>query len=509
MLKSNKTLLLFFAFVIIVTSGCLGNPKPDNNECSKSTFIIDEITEGTLSISDESALPEKFTLKLKACIRSYEKIETKLPHTYWAISRSRKALETVKDFRDEETAKTSTILGTNESEVIKTNTDGTGCLSWEEVYDYAHNNQSEWIILKRHIKGISSQRPGTCTIPLAVNPWLQLEKYKNIQVADYRERYEQDNSIIKKRIVKDVDGLTYLKQKKEEERKNKVDIIINPLQLNTDSTISTTATQRVYQNTITARLTYKIKDINGALNSNYITQGNFVIEPTLLVNERNAKENNAGTVTEEFIMVNTNENTPIKTRFSDKYLTSNNFQWVTPYERHHYQVKLYLKIIPTGETAKRINPFEGIYPIGNKLDKLLSNNILTLPLNNILRTKYDNKILGKSENIFSKTANPDQVALNECLKNITGNDISQCLSLDKILDTSYRGALPAGWLVGNLDIRFFQMKKENWLFREITSLVKTNIYDRSLGPIGKEPIHIKVLDLSSGVVQEFEKNNRG
>ena len=522
-LTVQSALLLFFTFIMAITSGCLGNPKPDNNECSKSTFIIDEITEGTLSFSDESALPEKFTLKLKACIRSYEKIETKLPHTYWAVSRSRKALETVKDFRDEEAAKTSTILGTNENTVIKTNTDGTGCLSWEEVYDYAHNNQSEWIILKRHVKGISSQRPGTCTIPLAVNPWLQLEKYKNIQVADYREKYERNNNIIKNRIVRAVDGLTYLKQKKEEERKNKVDIIINPLQLNTDNNIPTKGTQRVYQNTIIAKLIYKVKDIHGGLQSNPVPRGDFVIEPILLINERTAEEKteeerkedeegNGFKVTEKFITINTNDRVPVQTQFSDEKMTSDTFQWVTPYERHHSQIKLYLKVIPIGDTAERINPFEGIYRVGDNLGKLLSNSILTLPLNDILRIRYDNKILGKSADIFSEDANPDWVELNYCLKTLlenpstNENPIATCLYLDEQLTAFSDGAVRAGWNVGDLNIRFFNMQKENWLFREINSLIKTHISDVSHGPIRNKQIHIEILDLTTGVKREIKKD---
>ena len=505
MLNSTNIILSFFASVIVVTSGCLGTPEKETDECENQTFIIDEIKEGELFISEESALPEKFTLKLKACIRAYEKIETKLPHTFWAISRNKQILKTVDNFKNEKKAKASTVLSTNKDEIIKTTADGTGCISWEEEYNYAHNDQSEWIILERHIRGISSQRPGVCTIPLAVNPWLQLEKNKNIQVADYRDRYTRNNPIINKRIKKNINGLSYLKQKKEEERQNKVDIIIDPLQLNTDNTISTKETQRVFQNTIIAKLTYKIRDIHGALQSNAVTQGDFVIEPTLLINERTTQGDN---ITEDFMKINANNSVPVQTDFSDKQLTSDAFQWTTPFERHHSQIKLYLKVTPLGGTAQRINPFEGIYRIGNRLDKLLSNNTLTLPLNDILRIKYDNKILEKSENTFSNKANPDPVALNECLKNRPGNQVYKCISLDKTLEESSRGALRAGWLVGDLDIRFFQMKKENWLFREITSLIKTNISDRSLGTIGKEPITIEVLDLNSGTLDTISKRTQ-
>ena len=518
MLTSNNFLLLFFAFVITITSGCLGDPKKNNNECEHQTnFIIDEIKEGVLSISEESALPEKFTLKLKACIRAYEKIETKLPHTFWAISRNKQALTAVKDFKKDKIAKPSTVLSTDKDEVIKTNTDGTGCISWEEVYDYAHNGQSEWIILERHIKGISSQRPGVCTIPLAVNPWLQLkEQYKDIQVADYRNRYERNNPIINKRII-DVDGLTYLERKKAEERKNKVDITINSLQLNTDNDTSTKEndTIRVYQNTITARITYKIKDIHGGLQSNSVPRGDFVIEPILLINKRTAEEKKEAenkdefNVKEEFIRFNTNDRVPVTTQVSDKKMTSDTFQWITPYEKYHSQIKLYLKVTPLGETAKRINPFEGIFRIGNELDKLLSNTILTLPLNDILRIKYDNKILGKNEDTFSEDANPDWVRLNGCLKTIPEtlsafeNPIAKCVELDEFFTSSSRGAVRAGWNVGDLNIRFFNMQKENWLYREITSLVETHISDISVGPIRNEPINIEILDLTTGAIQKI------
>ena len=501
-MQTFKIFLLFSILTVMV--GCLPNPgggDSQNEDYCNSNFVIEEEVKGSFFISDQTALPEKFTLQLTACIRPQGLIETKLASVDWAISRSKVQLEKTIKKGDLKNINKSTNLEHHET-VAQARADANGCIHWTEEYDYAYNKQSQWIILDRYIGGIVNEYSGICKIPVAVNPWLQVEKYSDFQIADYREKYERDNNVLKNRVIKKENGIAFLKRKKEEERKNKVDIIINPLQLNTDSTISAEVTQRVYPSTITARLTYTIKDITGALSSNYITQGDFVIEAILLVNERNSKK--AGIVTEEFIKANVNENTPIKTRFKDKYLTSNNFQWVTPYERPHYQLKLYLKVKPTGETAKRINSFEGIYPIGNKLDTLQSNNILTLPLNNILSTKYDNKILGKSENVFSKKANPDKIALNECLK-ITGTDISQCLSLHKTLDASYRGTSKAGWRVGNLNIRFFQMKWENWLFREITSLVNTNIYDQSLGDIGKEPILIEILDLNSGTLETVRK----
>ena len=522
--SSKHNILLLFSFVIIVTSGCLGNPDREEDECEKrTTFIIDEIREGKLSISDESALPEKFRLKLKACIRAYEKIETKLPHTFWAISRNKKKLKshTREDFKDDKIVKISTTLSTNENKVIKTNTDGTGCISWEEEYNYAHNNQSEWIILERHIRGISSQRPGVCTIPLAVNPWLQLkEQYKDIQVADYRDRYKKNDTIINKHIKKDVDGLNYLKRKKAEEQKNKVDIIIDPLQLNRDDSISTKLPHKVHQNTLIANLIYKVKDIHGTLQDQLVTKGEFEIEPILLINERTAIDNNDKEATtfdnddyfnnigvkEEFITVNTNKRVPIQTEFSGQKLTSNTFQWITPIERYHSPMKIYVKVTPLGETAQRINPFEGIYPIGDSLSKLLGNTILNMPINNILRAKYDNKILGKYENIFPEDANPDRFALNDCLQKLRENQgVYTCLNLDENLMQSLRGKTPSGWLVGDLNIRFFDMKRENWLFREISSLVETKIYNNSPRDIDDEEIIIEVLDLSSGFVQKIKK----
>ena len=518
-----KSLLSFFTFVIVVTSGCLGNPKQKDNECdSRTTFIIDEIRESSLSISEESALPEKFTLKLRACIRSYEKIETKLPHTFWGISRNKKILKStpLKDFEDDNIIKPSTTLSTDKNEVIKTNTDGTGCISWKEEYNYAHNNQSEWIILQRHIRGISSQRPGVCTIPLAVNPWLQLkEQYKDIQVADYRDRYERNNPIINKHIKKDIDGLTYLERKKAEELKNKVDIIIDPLQLYRDHSPSPKRPQKTHENTIIANLIYKVKDIHGTLQDQPVTKGKFEIEPILLISERVNNSDDSETITfgnddyfdnikvkEEFITANTNKTSSIKTRFSSRKLTSDPFQWITPFERYHSPKKIYLKVTPLGETAQRINPFEGIYPIGDSLSKLLNKTILNMPINNILRAKYDNKILRKYENIFSENANPDQSTLNECLQKLTENQgVYTCLSLDKNLTHSRRGKTPSGWLVGDLNIRFFNMKRENWLYREISSLVETKIYNNSPRNIDDENIIIEVLDLSSGLIQKIEE----
>lgn len=509
MLKSNSTLLLFFIFIITTTSSCINNDvERDSNDPCKANFIVTQVT-GSLSISSEKALPEKFTLDLKTCILSYEKAETKLPHTQWALSRNRKTLKAVKVFNDKRVKK-SANLDTDENSIIGINTDGTGCIKWKEEYNYAYNDQSQWILIDRHIKSFSSQHSGICTVPLAVNPWLQLPQYKNMQVADYRKKYEKDSNIIKGRIIEHESGLTYLKQKKEAEQKHKIDIIIDKPKLLIDPSISTkNKTRRVFQNTIEANLTYRIKDIHGNLQDNFINQGDFEITPHLLISSKN-NDDNSDNIIEKFIKKNRNE-VKVKARFDNNILTSDPFQWIVPLEKHHSRVKLYLKITPLSDTAKRVNPFEGIYSIGNNFSKLFSKNEHGLHLNTILEAKYNNKILGETENIFLDTANPDSSELNECLKNLSSNQsVAECISLDTQPNKYTRGFLTAGWLIGDLQIRFFQMKKENWISREISTLVKTTVSDRAHGKIGNEPINIEIIDLSTGqkeVITKTTENN--
>ena len=148
-----------------------------------------------------------------------------------------------------------------------------GVSSGRKEYDYAYSRQSRWIVINRYIRGLTRGKEGTSSIPLAVNPWLQLKgQYSNVQVADYRDDHHKKDAKLKDRV--EGDGLKFLAQKKQEEQKNKVDVVINRLALHWDGLESDTETnanlkeesKTIFKGTtISAELQYSIKDVNGDL----------------------------------------------------------------------------------------------------------------------------------------------------------------------------------------------------------------------------------------------------
>ena len=115
----------------------------------------------------------------------------------------------------------------------------------------------------------------------------------------------------------------------------------------------------------------------------------------------------------------------------------------------------------------------------------MSNNKHTLNLNAILSSK---QYLGISSNSNSASSSSPHTYNhpNECFeevnpnRNNTGNILTTCISnkTAKLADRSLRtGFGPAGWTAEKMNLRFFQMERENWLSREISTVVETSIYD--------------------------------
>ena len=121
MLKFNIVLLLLF---ITGLPGCIKSKLEGDGNLPP--FIVDEIT-GTLSISAETALPEKFTLQLRTCVRLRAKRETMLPNTEWAISHTE-----VKIPGKDIPKSNNLVMGDTNNKVIKVISDGNGCFKWTE-----------------------------------------------------------------------------------------------------------------------------------------------------------------------------------------------------------------------------------------------------------------------------------------------------------------------------------------------------------------------------------------
>ena len=384
--KFNIVLLFLF---VVGLPGCINsNVEGDGGD---PPFIVDEI-KGTLSISAETALPEKFTLQLETCVRLRTKIESRLPNTEWAISHTQEEVETPgKDIPKSN----NLVMGDEQNKVIKVIADGNGCFKWTEEYDYAYSRQSQWIVINRYIRGLTRGKEGTYKIPLAVNPWLQLTgQYSNIQVADYRDDHHKKDAKLEGRVEED--GLKFLEQKKKEEQKNRVDVVINKLELRWDGSESqldaeSKESETVFTGiTISAELKYSIKDVNGKLWDNTITQGDFEIKPHLLMSVSEKKKT-------KYVKINENgTDTFINTRFDDERLTSHHFNWPVPYVSTNDQThfRLYLKVIPIGNTAKRVNSFEGLYYIASNYADAVSGNTKTLNLMDVLGQNIEVKWKG-------------------------------------------------------------------------------------------------------------------
>ena len=531
MQKFNIFFILLY--ILITVPGCtliLGKTRSPSVEECKAGFVMDEI-KGILSFSDEAVLPETFTLELSACMHGYPKVDTKLPSTTWAISNNKAEVEKNK-------IPESNNLDNESNKAIQLVTDENGCLHWTEKYNYAYNNKSQWIIIDRYIKGLSKGYPGVCKIPVAVNPWLQLSEHSNIQVLDYRDTYHKEHNNLKgkERVVSDP-GLSFLIKKKAEEKNNKVDIIIENLDLFFDGD-NTKKNKTILQgNTIKSQISYTIQDIHGTLRNNRINKGQFNIKPYLLISVTNRIDSEKEKLKTEYVIMNEN-NISINTRFENDILTSFPFDWVIPYENYNSKIALFLKVEPIGETANRVNPFEGIYYIGESFTAIAEGNQINMKLNSILDQKYRNKILNLSnkntvevaksspaEKSEEVTPIPSSLTTNyntpdDCLKALpldqpsSSGKVSVESCLSPLLTTDLQqsdGFTRAGWEAERMNLRFFQMVKENWLFRQIETVAETVITSprQNNKVIGNHWINIKVTDLTSGETQRYKTKTDG
>ena len=536
---SNKisvfTLLVFIGFVL---SGCVRTqPDPEIKECT-GNFVVDEV-KGTLEYVAESALPEKFILTLKTCMR-LQAIEKKLPNTFWSLSLNESSLP-----QDRKPLKELKGLVSGELDVFENNntltylqTDDDGCVEWSEIYSYAYSKKSQWIVIDRYIRG--NEHLGTCKIPLAINPWLQKIDLKKNQVVDYRsEHKDKKKEIIEKHLVREEkcekkdkedklcppkDGWQFLQKNKN----NTVDIIVENLVFHPADLDSQTSALLLKKNTIKADLKYLIKDIDGILVDQLITDGTFTITPHLLHREpllQNIKEEIQKkhkitipeTNADQYIYQKINEeswDTYTNAYFQENKLTSNPFNWEIPVKNDQASLYLYLKVSPKKDTktAKRINFFAGIYKIGQTFSDLSERTSKNLYLDETLATKYRKKITStKKDSVAINNVDKKQPPilaynsddfLNQCLENlqISPNFLisSPCIyssTLPKEWTDNYS---PSGWSIEKMFLRHSQVKNEHWLFRDIDTTVETSVLDSAGKPVKNKNITIEITDLSTG-----------
>ncbi len=407
--------LFCVAFISCIETTAPSNPEDESPRQGTALFIVNEVT-GNLHISERDVLPTKFILKLRACIHSRLRNEP-LPFTDYAITHNKSNLNNWHKSKKKATdiPVSSHLKAQTGREMIRLKTDGDSCLNWTEEYSYAYNLISEWIVIDRYIEGLSTNWPGaTGALPVAINPWLQLKEYKHLQVVDYRDKYEhKKDSILKDRVS--LNGIEFLKQAKQREQTEKVDIIVNDIIFFTDQSDIKNHTEYITAH-IKGSMNYTIQDIFGKLHhDNIINSGEFMINPTPIrhytktINPplpqkpqteeeilntliKNSQKNTPETINRA---ENINRNKDIKAMisFQNNKLISNNFILEVSGEPLDSPISIFVVFTPLNNTLKRVQSFTGEYYFGELFRDILD--AKNIPLDNILMNRYEQKVLEK------------------------------------------------------------------------------------------------------------------
>ena len=481
-----KNIFVLSLFVVLLNNSCIRSTPPEGDYEQPANFIVGEVA-GSLSFSSQTALPEKFTLHLNACIKEPITKDELTGAKYW-ISHEKDILD---EYQKKNTSIPKLTNLTKNNKLIEVETDENGCLQWTEEYDYTYNSQSEWILIERHIYGRSKGYPGIETVPIALNPWLQLTEYRDKQVLDYRDQFHKDDSLLKNRVNKKK-GLPLLSSA---DRKQKISVIVDEVEFTGRQV--TQEKQRIVEADIKARLKYIIKDIYGKPVDIPIRAGEFTIKPDLLMIQNAPAENNKNTArSKEYKKMN--KKTPeAQTQFNNELLTSTHFNWNIEREVHnHIELNLLLQLLPKEKTKNRINTFEGIYFIGSFLQDIEGKK--TLSLHPELNEYY--RQVAVKEKLKSSTAEDPLVSciIKQSKNNSDVLVINRCVS-SKQINLYTDGSAEPGWDTDTISLGFLQVAKENWLSREIHTQVSTKIID----PFNKTSadfrnIDITVTDLTTG-----------
>ena len=184
-----------------------------SNKNSTSTFYVDQITsqEGKpirpIIGEEEDNLYKGLNIQFKLQLR------TCLTDTRNLVSIEKGVTFVIEYFKSEEDRKNQ------KSTPIEVITDHTGCIQWEEEYDFKYKREPSWIVLERKIKGGPNNNHfiGEELVQMAVNPWLsQRDQESESWIFDLRCEYS-GNKDIKTKFIKEP-GLSYLRQTKPEER---------------------------------------------------------------------------------------------------------------------------------------------------------------------------------------------------------------------------------------------------------------------------------------------------
>ena len=508
-----KGVFIFSVLFILLTIGCVNDDVPRPAGEDDAFFKVEDV-EGTLSIRD--GLPETFTLQLKACMRSLD--DATLRSSYYLLSNSKETLD--KELRKIANGTSECGIerknrdsGCRSNSMSKTNpiitleTEGNGCIEWSEEYDYAYTNTSKWIIINRYIQGLNTPWVGRVSLPIIVDPWIQRtqkEEYAQVQVADYRRH--RDNSLLEGKIHPG-DGLEYLKQAKQKERKQKIDTIVKDVRLIITSRELPRETQKredysnipkeILTGKIEASVQYSIQDITGNPVTNFINTGDFEVELNMLT-ENDDKE---------LLYVNDIEFSTTKSDMSFKsdenvLVNTQPFRWIIRHKPATSNIYLHLKLSPKKEIANRVKPFEGIYTITHNYESINSSMDKEIGLNDRLEEKHRLNI-AKYEAPRGLSPSKDHKDFIDCIGDLNVTSIANsCISGDK-LDLSQDGVQIVGWDVDQLNPRHNSVEQENWLSRKIKTIATSRLRDVGQNrPIPRYSIDALITDFTTGEVRK-------
>ena len=369
--------------------------------------------------------------------------------------------------------------------------------NWIEEYPWVYHKKSGWIPLSRNIKQIETE--GVLSISTNVNPWLQIEEYKNLQVVDTRHVKDpiiESNLLIKsdESTPKDA-GLQFL----ENNRKNKANITMEIIHF---SYVQTDYAEK-FRNESTGRgvnwfpkikgaLCYGIIDINGKLQCPTISSGRFNMKTRLLITAPQVKKNNNSNLQEteevyQFFDINAEERQEIETRFSSdgKIHNIQPIHWKLDEIKTSTTYWTYVELIPKDSTKQRVHGFKGVYPIGEQD---------SLPQNVQKESELVGNLIDTFENLFFEN-NPSQTKEGTAIKNALG-------ILEKppkhLASSRHNTGVPS-FSIGELKDQFGGVENETWLERKITTQFSGPLFHNA-EILEDGLVFIKVIDLSSGQI---------
>ena len=209
---------IFLLLAVVFFNSCAWWEKQKRNSSTnlsmddgygQAPFVVDQVesapNQSAVSISPGAdGLIKKFNLNLKTCLRDYIKQDNPIQNIRF----------TIEYYKNQEDRKKGSLTKTE----AVSNT--SGCIQWQEQYDYKYTAKPLWIGLERRIKKEKGAYTGEVNISMAVNLWLSdRDRSSGLPyILDIRSEYSRGDSLLKETQNYEQDGLKYLSEIKQEDK---------------------------------------------------------------------------------------------------------------------------------------------------------------------------------------------------------------------------------------------------------------------------------------------------